>query len=262
MAARVKGRHRRVLARPSPREQPALIHKESVTHMTTRSWIGLLEDDVDQSRLLAHWLVEAGYLVREYPGGAEFRRKQGAAALDLLILDWNLPEESGLSILRSLRESGSTLPVLFLTARTSEDDIVAGLREGADDYVSKPATQGELLARVEALLRRTNPRVDTFEEEDVEPYRIDLVRRKFILAGEDVALTEREFDLALLLFRRRGRVVSREVLLESIWNIRGDVVTRTVDTHVSRLRKKLELNGEHGWRLGAVYQHGYRLERA
>ena len=229
--------------------------------MSQQHVIGLLEDDEDQSRLIAHWLSDAGHQVRSYPGGAEFRRKLGAASVDLLILDWNLPDESGLTILRSLREVGSALPVLFLTARTSEDDIVTGLREGADDYVGKPATQRELLARVDALLRRSHPKKDTAEEDDVEPYRIDLVRRRIEIAGEEIPLTDREFDLALFLFRRRGRVVSREALLESIWNIRGDVATRTVDTHISRLRKKLGLGGEHGWRLNAVYQHGYRLDR-
>ena len=229
--------------------------------MSQQHVIGLLEDDEDQSRLIAHWLSDAGHQVRSYPGGAEFRRKLGAASVDLLILDWNLPDVSGLTILRSLREAGSALPVLFLTARTSEDDIVTGLREGADDYVGKPATQRELLARVDALLRRSHPKKDTAEEDDVEPYRIDLVRRRIEIAGEEIPLTDREFDLALFLFRRRGRVVSREALLESIWNIRGDVATRTVDTHISRLRKKLGLGGEHGWRLNAVYQHGYRLER-
>lgn len=230
--------------------------------MIQQNVIGLLEDDEDQSRLLSHWLVDAGYQVRLYPSSAEFRRKQGSASVDLLILDWNLPDESGLSILRSLRDAGSEMPVLFLTARSSEDDIVTGLREGADDYVSKPATQRELLARVGALLRRTHLKKDAAEEEGVEPYRIDLMRRRVELAGEEVSLTDREFELALFLFRRRGRVVSREALLESIWNIRGDVATRTVDTHISRLRKKLGLGGEHGWRLNAVYQHGYRLERA
>ena len=229
--------------------------------MSQQHQIGLLEDDEDLSQLLELWLAEAGYIVRVYPAGAEFRRRQGAVSIDLLILDWNLPGESGLSILRSLRDAGSTLPVLFLTARSDEADIVAGLREGADDYVSKPATRGELLARVAAILRRAHPRGDVLEEEGLDPYRIDLARRRIELAGDELALTEREFDLALFLFRRHGRVVSREMLLESIWNIRGDVATRTVDTHVSRLRKKLGLDGENGWRLNAVYQHGYRLER-
>lgn len=223
--------------------------------------IGLLEDDEDLSRLLALWLTDADYVVRGYPDAAEFRRKQGALSVDLLILDWNLPGESGLSILLSLRDAGSSLPVLFLTARSDEQDIVEGLREGADDYLVKPATQGELLARVGALLRRSQGRMDPFGDDDLEPYRIDLVRRRIEVAGEEVVLTEREFDLVVFLFRRHGRVVSREMLLESIWNIRGDVATRTVDTHISRLRKKLGLDGEHGWRLSAVYQHGYRLER-
>ncbi len=230
--------------------------------MIQQHQIGLLEDDDDLSRLLTFWLTEAGYLVRVYPNAAEFRRKQGAISVDLLILDWNLPGESGLSILRSLRDGGSRLPVLFLTARSSEDDIVAGLRGGADDYLSKPASQGELLARVGALLRRTQAHADPIGADAIEPYRIDVARRRVEVSGAEVALTEREFDLALFLFRRHGRVVSRETLLESIWNIRGDVATRTVDTHVSRLRKKLGLDGEHGWRLNAVYQHGYRLERA
>lgn len=231
------------------------------SRMTDCKLIGLLEDDEDQRRLLEHWLVQAGYTVRCYPSGSEFRRRQGPISIDLLILDWNMPEESGMSVLRALRDAGSMLPVLFLTARTSEEDIVAALREGADDYVSKPARQSELLARVEALLRRTHLQMESPVDEDLEPYRIDSVRRRVELDGEEVPLTDREFDLVLFLFRRRGRVVSRETLLESIWNIRGDVATRTVDTHVSRLRKKLGLTGNHGWRLNAVYQHGYRLER-
>jgi DNA-binding response OmpR family regulator len=180
-----------------------------------------------------------------------------------LLLDWNLPDESGIDVLRWLREGGNPrLPVLFLTSRNEEEDIVAGLRAGADDYLTKPPKQGELLARVGALLRRIGLQGEQPAEEDAAPYFIDMQRRRVTLEDREVILTEREFDLATYLFRRRGRVVSRDALLEGVWNIRGDVATRTVDTHVSRLRKKLELGGEHGWRLNAVYQHGYRLEQA
>lgn len=229
-----------------------------------RNAIGLVEDDPDQAQLISHWLEEVGYSVKVFHNATEFRRKLGAVSVDLLILDWNLPDESGISVLRTLRESGnSQLPVLFLSARGEEMDIVTGLNEGADDYLSKPARQAELLARVEALLRRTGVHSETRVDADaLLPYRIDVTRRRVTLNDREISLTEREFDLALFMFRRRGRVVSRESLLESVWNLPGGVATRTVDTHVSRLRKKLELGGEHGWRLSAVYQHGYRLEPA
>lgn len=229
-----------------------------------RNVIGLVEDDLDQSMLISHWLEEAGYTVRAFQHAGEFRRKLGAVSVDLLILDWNLPDESGLTVLSALRESGNNhLPVLFLSARGDEQDIVTGLSHGADDYVIKPARQGELLARVEALLRRTGMHTDArMDDEEFAPYAIDPGRRRVTLNGQEIVLTEREFDLALFLFRRRGRIVSRDSLLENVWNLPGDVATRTVDTHVSRLRKKLELGGEYGWRLSAVYQHGYRLERA
>lgn len=110
------------------------------------------------------------------------------------------------------------------------------------------------------MLRRMGLVSEGGAVEDLPPYRIDFGKRRISLNERDVVLTEREFDLAAFLFRRRGRVVSRDALLEGVWNIRNDVATRTVDTHISRLRKKLELAGEHGWRLNAVYQHGYRLE--
>ncbi|MEZ5545616.1 MAG: response regulator transcription factor [Lysobacteraceae bacterium] len=237
---------------------------EDVQVNAARNAVGLVEDDPDQAQLIAHWLENAGYTVKLFQHAAEFRRKLGAVSVDLLILDWNLPDESGLTVLRALRESGNNqLPVLFLTARDGEQDIVTGLSQGADDYVTKPARQGELLARVEVLLRRTGLHTETrLDDETLAPYMIDPARRRITLNGEEITLTEREFDLALFLFRRRGRIVSRDSLLESVWNLPGDVATRTVDTHVSRLRKKLELGGEHGWRLSAVYQHGYRLERA
>ncbi len=223
--------------------------------------IGLVEDDPDQAVLFSYWLENAGYNVRIYQDAADFRRKLGVESVDLLLLDWNLPDESGLDVLKWLRAEGHTrLPVIFLTARNDEADIIDGLKAGADDYLTKPARQGELLARVGAMLRRMGLVNEGSAVEDLPPFRIDFGKRRISLNDREVVLTEREFDLAAFLFRRRGRVVSRDALLEGVWNIRNDVATRTVDTHISRLRKKLELAGEHGWRLNAVYQHGYRLE--
>lgn len=225
--------------------------------------VGLLEDDQDQADLIRVWLEAAGYQVRWYADSKEFRRKLGAESIDILLLDWNLGNQtSGLEVLEWMRQSAhQRLPVVFLTARTSEQDIVTGLQAGADDYVIKPAKQAELLARLATVLRRTGVNMQAASWlTEVAPYQIDMEHRAIRINDETIDLTDREFDLASYLFRRHGRIVSREALLENVWNLSGDVNTRTVDTHVSRLRKKLELSGEHGWRLAAIYQHGYRLE--
>jgi DNA-binding response OmpR family regulator len=225
--------------------------------------IGFLEDDPDQSELILHWLEQAGYKTRLFVSAAEFRRRHGAEAVDLLLLDWMLPDASGPEVVEWIRASANAkLPVIFLTAKGSEADMVRGLNAGGDDYVVKPAKQQELLARVAAVLRRLGLEGSNKAPFELPPYRIDAARRRISYAGKEVELTPREFDLATFLFRRHGRIVSRDALLENVWNINASVSTRTVDTHVSRLRKKLDLSGEFGWRLAAVYQHGYRLEQA
>ena len=232
------------------------------TDMADTVTIGVVEDDPDQSHLFAAWLGEAGYKVRQFASAAEFRRRLGAESVDALILDWMLPDTPGIDVLDWLRHSTQAqLPVVFLTAKTSESDIVAGLSAGADDYIAKPARKAELLARIDAVLRRSGVNAVDPILRDLVPYEIDTQRRRVSLSGEPVKLTDREVDLAVFVFRRHGRIVSRETLLEQVWKLSSAVTTRTVDTHMSRLRKKLQLNGEHGWRLTAVYQHGYRLER-
>jgi DNA-binding response OmpR family regulator len=224
--------------------------------------IGLLEDDADQAALVAEWLEESGYTVRVFRAAAEFRRRQGGEAIDLLLLDWMLPDTPGIEVIGWIRASpNSRLPVIFLTARGNEEDLVRGLSAGGDDYVIKPAKKRELLARVNALLRRQAGNGAGDSMLDLPPYRVDGERRRISLNGRDIDLTQREFDLASFLFRRQGRIVGREALLENVWNLSSAVSTRTVDTHVSRLRKKLDLSGENGWRLAAIYQHGYRLEQ-
>lgn len=222
--------------------------------------VGLLEDDPDQAAIFVHWLEESGYDVRWFRSAVDFRRRLGVEAIDLLLLDWMLPDGSGLDVIAWIRASPTAmLPVIFLTARDSEEDLVRGLACGGDDYVTKPAKRRELLARVDAALRRSGA---VGQQTMVfPPYTIDTDRRRVSIGGSEIELTQREFDLAAFLFRRQGRIVGRSALLEYVWNLSSAVSTRTVDTHVSRLRKKLGLNGDHGWRLTAVYQHGYRLER-
>ncbi|HVB84913.1 MAG TPA: response regulator transcription factor [Rhodanobacteraceae bacterium] len=225
--------------------------------------IGSLEDDAEQAALIQLWLEGAGYDTRIFANAVEFRRGLGNEGVDLLLLDWMLPDASGLEVLEWIRTAGNAdLPVVFLTARASESDIVRGLEAGADDYVVKPPKQGELLARVAAVLRRRAGEADAAAQMEIPPYAVDLTRRRVRILDRDIELTQREFELASYLFRRHGRIVSRDALLENVWNLSPTITTRTVDTHVSRLRKKLELTGEHGWKLTAVYQHGYRLEQS
>lgn len=222
----------------------------------------LVEDDPDQARLYAAWLADGGYRVETCAGAAEFRRRVGASGAALALFDCRLPDGDCIGLARWVRESvHASLPVIMLTACADESDIVAGLEAGADDYVVKPPRRDELLARIGALLRRAAPEPLQGVIVGAEPYAIDTSRRVCSVAGSALELTDREFDLAAYLFRRAGQVVSREALLRDVWKLNAEVNTRTVDTHVSRLRRKSGLGGEHGWRLVSVYQHGYRLER-
>jgi DNA-binding response OmpR family regulator len=231
--------------------------------MSAVTWtIGCVEDDPDQAALLRLWLEQAGYGCSVFRSASDFRRRLGNEAVDLVLLDRSLPDAKGLDVLAWIRQAAnSRLPVIFLTASGEESDIIEGLAAGADDYVVKPPKQGELLARVAAVLRRRGGDGEAGDVLELPPYRIDAQRRVISVNGEPVELTQREYELACYLFRRQGRIVSRDALLENVWNLASDVSTRTVDTHISRLRKKLGLSGENGWRLTAVYQHGYRVEQ-
>lgn len=226
--------------------------------------IAILEDDPDQAGLVQLWLERAGHhcIVRDQ--GDAFLRLALRESFDLLLMDWMLPGgASGLEIMQRVRSSGRDyVPVLMTTARHEEADIVAALSAGADDYMVKPLRRGELLARVEALIRLARGGRGADQLPDTTPFVIDLENRQIRRAGEAISLTHREFDLAVFLFARAGQVISRAHILESIWGMpNADVSTRTVDTHVSRLRRKLGLGDGGAWRLTAVYQHGYRLER-
>lgn len=224
--------------------------------------IALLEDDQDQATLIQSWLAEAGHKCHHISEGKGFLRTALRESYDLLLLDWMVPDMPGIDVLRRYRESeqGYT-PVLFVTARDRERDIVQALEAGADDYMAKPLREHELRARVAALARRAHGGRNENELPDTQPYVIDLAKESISVAGEAVGLTHREYELAIFLFRNAGRVVSRDHILEAIWGMHGQQLnTRTVDTHVSRLRKKLDIGEQTGWKLTAIYQHGYRLE--
>ena len=223
--------------------------------------IALLEDDPDQSELVTAWLERAGHTVSCNASGSDFLRGARRDSFDAYILDWVVPDLDGIHVLRKLRtELNDQTPAIVTTVKDEERNIVRALREGADDYLVKPVRRAELVARIDAVCRRAGG--TAADSADISPYSVDATGSTLLLNGEAVALTNREFDLAMFLFRNAGKVLSRNHILEAIWGIENeDLTTRTVDTHVSRLRKKMKLGDDNGWRLSSVYQHGYRFER-
>ena len=223
--------------------------------------IAILEDDPDQLALLQRWLAQDGHDVHGYLSGREAMMRATRESFDLFVLDWQVPDVSGAEVLQWLRSNVSrTVPILFVTVRDSEQDIVFALENGADDYMIKPARQNELIARVHALLRRAYPREDE-SRLSFPPFEIDTKRSEIRRDGAKIELTPKEYDLAVILFRNIGRLMSRGHLQESVWGRSGDLATRTVDTHVSQVRKKLDLRPEAGFRVVPVYNYGYRLEQ-
>jgi len=183
---------------------------------------------------------------------------------DLVILDLMLPEMDGFRVLRTLREKGHATPILVLTARGEESDKVRGLRFGADDYVTKPFGLLELLARVEALLRRTQGGRNGGQDDGGEIFRfgrveVDVAARAVRRGAESIELAPKEFDLLLSLLKARGAVVSRLRLLREVWGYSAAVVTRTVDTHIAELRRKLEENPSAPQHILTVRKSGYRI---
>lgn len=218
----------------------------------------VVEDSRSQAEVLKALLKSEGYLVEVFPDGHSCIEALKTRNFDFFIIDWTLPDIGGDEVLRHVRERcGWEVPVIFCTGRTGEEDASDILRLGADDYIPKPIRYMEFMARVHALLRRRQPRPALLQFGSIE---IDLEGRRIKLAGLDVDLTQREYELALILLRNIGRVLSRDELLTSVWVRDAGVDTRTVDTHASRLRKKLGLAGESGLMLSSVYGQGYRLD--
>jgi DNA-binding response OmpR family regulator len=222
----------------------------------------IVEDDPDLGFGLRTTLEIEGYAADVAEDGVQGLRRAREDRPDLVILDLMLPGMDGYRVLRALRAEGNRVPVLILTARGEEADKVLGFRGGADDYVTKPFGLLELLARVEALLRRAGgdvaaaPAVDRFGEVEM-----DRAARTVTHRGEPVQLAPRELDLLLALYDRNGGVISRQDLLREVWGHRGAVLTRTVDIHVAELRRKLEDDPSAPRHILTVWKRGYRLKR-
>ncbi|PPC83223.1 MAG: DNA-binding response regulator [Methylotenera sp.] len=224
--------------------------------------IALLEDDLAFAEILIEWLQDAGFDVDYFETGIDFLRQFSHEQYDLCIFDWVLPDMEGPDVMVSIKLRANKLPpIIFFTGRAEEQDIIRVIEAGADDYVVKPASRPLLLARVNALLRRTsNQRLDetiyTFGE-----LNFDTKLRIVTLSGEEVRLTDKEFDLGLYFLKNEGVLLSRVHLMNVVWGASSEVETRKVDVHISHLRSKLKLTPEYGWKLTSIYQQGYRLER-
>jgi DNA-binding response OmpR family regulator len=216
------------------------------------------EDDRDIADLIAHYLHKQGWTSHIAGTGDEALAYARRQPVDLVILDVMLPGLSGLEVCRALRGDKATeaIPIIMVTARAEETDRIVGLEIGADDYLAKPFSPNELVARVRALMRRskrTDPRMTTLH---LGPIVMDLSRHTVTDAGRDVRLTAKEFLLLQYLLEHRGRVLSRDLLLGDVWGYRYTGGTRTVDVHVRRLREKLPVLVES---LVTVKQFGYKL---
>ena len=222
------------------------------------SRILVVDDEPDAVELVSFNLKNAGFEVVAASDGAEAIRKARTHSPDLIILDVMLPEIDGMEACKLLRRDPATsdIPILMLTARSSEMDRVLGLELGADDYVTKPFSPRELVLRVRKLLRLRESAVEKPERYELHELSIDLPRHLVTVGGKRVELTATEFRLLTLLMERRGRVQSREQLLRDVWNYDNIIDTRTVDTHMRRLREKL---GKASKYLDTVRGVGYRV---
>jgi DNA-binding response OmpR family regulator len=217
----------------------------------------VIEDEKEIRDLVRYNLEKAGYRVAAAADGEEGLKQLFASRPDALVLDLMLPGINGLEIVREVRGEPLThdLPVLILTARSAEMDKLLGFEQGADDYLTKPFSPRELVARVKALLRRTKP-TGTARALEAGPLRVDLEAHVATCAGEKLDLTPREFDLLAFLTRNPGRALTRDELLRKVWGYDYVGETRTVDVHVRRLRAKL---GEHHAMIETVLGAGYKL---
>lgn len=218
----------------------------------------IVDDEPEMVRGLEDNLRFEGYQTLAAANGRDGLQLALTETPDLILLDVMMPELSGWDVLRTLRQKGLDIPVIMLTARGEEVDRVLGLELGGDDYVTKPFSLRELLARVRAVLRRPGPR-QKFEEVAFGDVRVHLRSRQAFRAGREVRLTRKEFELLRYLLEHRGEVLIRDRLLDEVWGYERFPTTRTVDTHILRLRQKFEPDPEHPRYILTVHGQGYRF---
>ncbi|MEK7280712.1 MAG: response regulator transcription factor [Nitrospirota bacterium] len=218
----------------------------------------IIEDEQDIVRLLTHYLQKEGYTLQTATDGVSGLQLARKDIPHLIILDLMLPEMEGLEVCKRLRmdHKTSALPIIMLTAKGEESDKIIGLELGADDYITKPFSPKELVARVKALLRRSERRDEEPPSYTYGPLELNLESHDVKIDGKEVHLRAKEFDLLVQLLKNKGRVLTREVLLDTVWGYDSDVTTRTVDVHIRRLREKIPFLND---AIVTVKSYGYKL---
>jgi len=224
------------------------------------SRILLVEDEPGLVLTISDLLATDGHQVDTATDGESGFEKALTGSYDLVVLDVMLPKKSGFDVCRDLRQKGIDTAILMLTAKTQVVDKVVGLKLGADDYLAKPFDPSELLARVEALVRRIQKEnrilIRSFEFDDVQ---VDFERAELIKRGQPVSIAGKELQLLRYLIHNRGRVVPREEILQNVWEYNSDVASRTIDVHVAWLRQKLEDNPQNPKHIHTIRGKGYRF---
>ena len=224
--------------------------------------IALLEDNLDVGAITQRWLSDAGHRVTLFESSSKLLSHGSLTDFDVFLLDWMLPDISGLEVLKLLKAQPYIVaPILFVTVRDAEADIVRALNAGADDYLVKPVREFELLARINAVARRLSRGTAGVNDEVFGAYQFDSRYKQAYCNKKAVDMTTKEFQLAIFLFKNAGKLLSRELIANAVWGRPLSELSRTIDTHISRIRKKLDLSPHNGYRLLPIYNAGYRLER-
>lgn len=221
----------------------------------------ILDDNISELELIQKSVSAIAHECHTFTTGEALLKALRRESFDFLVLDWELPGISGVDIIKWVRQNKKEqIPILMMTNRQDERDVVHGLSAGADDFMCKPVRVGELIARIKALIRRIHPESDA-QKHAWGDYIFIPQGNAVEFNGQPVALKNREYVLAFFLFRNLGRLISRQHLQEEIWGTKAsDVNSRSLDTHISAIRNKLQLRPENGYHLVSVYGFGYRLE--
>lgn len=223
--------------------------------------VAIADDDSEIIEFLGAIVEEQGYVYAGYADGTSLSNALLRDTFDLIILDWNMPGKNGMQILEWMESAVENRPpVIMMTSRTAKQDVSDALNAGADDYITKPEDKNIIAARINALLRRNSGASAMEPTAEYGDYLLNRIEHTVRHGDREIALTAKEFELADLMFRNRDRTLSRRYIMETVWRTNAHLATRTLDMHISRVRSKLALKPENGFRIFTVFGYGYRLE--